>query len=184
MGENLEFLVEVGDNAQASLIRAYLEHHEIHVYVQGENHRSMLGMVGAYIALRIMVPGTQLDEARELLEEYENAEPEDEGPEFRGAFRDVGDDEDEEDSLELAEVERRVKAARLAAIVLPLGGGNFSAGAPLRGLVLAALVGLTLFKAATGAPILLLAWPAIVALDWATAPAVIRARLSNRSETE
>jgi hypothetical protein len=171
---DLEFLVEVGDNAQASLLRAYLEQHGVHVYVQGENHRSMLGMVGAYIALRLMVPSTQVELARQLLDEYEDFEPE-EAPDFRGPFRDSGD-EDEDDELVPKVDAELIRKIRLAAVLFPVGGGHLRAGAPLRALVLAALVGLGLLKAATGTPLALLAWPAVVALDLLTAPAVARAR--------
>ena len=63
---DLMLLVNVGNNGEASVLRSYLEHHGIHVYIKGENHRSLLGMVGTYIDLGVMVPNFQLEDAQDL----------------------------------------------------------------------------------------------------------------------
>lgn len=56
------------DNAEADVLRSVLKDAGIRCIVQGENHRSMLGFLGPYIELRLMVPGERLQEAKELLD--------------------------------------------------------------------------------------------------------------------
>jgi hypothetical protein len=52
---------------EAQVVRSFLEAEGIQVYLQGENHRALLGMMGPYIELRIMVPPEQAEEAVALL---------------------------------------------------------------------------------------------------------------------
>jgi len=61
-----------GDNAEASLVRSLLESRGIPAVVRGENHRSMLGTIGAYIELEVLVPGAQREEALQLLADYDS----------------------------------------------------------------------------------------------------------------
>jgi hypothetical protein len=68
---NLVLIRECGDNAEASLVRALLSSRGIPAVVRGENHRSMLGTVGAYIELQVLVPGAQREEAQALLEQFD-----------------------------------------------------------------------------------------------------------------
>lgn len=185
MSDELVFLAEVGDNAEASILRAYLEDHGLFCYVQGENHRGLLGMVGAYISLRLMVPSDQLETARELLERYHEAEEEEPGPEFRGPFRDGGPEEDEEDdSLDEARLRQRIRKARLVALVLPCGFGHFAAGAPIRGLILMAICLGGFWNLFYGRPTLLLLWPLAVVMDWAGIPGAVRAKAPRQSERD
>jgi hypothetical protein len=65
--DDLVKLVGCGNNAEAAFIRSLLEANGIFAYVQGEHHRSMLGMIGAYIDLRVLVRARDLDAARKLL---------------------------------------------------------------------------------------------------------------------
>jgi hypothetical protein len=71
---NLVLVRECGDNAEASLVRALLQSRGISAVVRGENHRSMLGAVGAYIELQVLVPGAQRDEAAQLLKQFDAGE--------------------------------------------------------------------------------------------------------------
>ena len=68
-------LQTVGDNQEASVVRSLLEAHQIRVVVQGEQHRAMLGMLGPYIELRILVEEADLERARRVLAEAEAAGP-------------------------------------------------------------------------------------------------------------
>gem|GEM_PF-5808982 len=86
--DDLVFLVGAGDLNEAAILRGYLEHHGIYVYVQGEEHRSMLGMLGAYVELRLMVPAASVEDAKEVLELFYSEQEDVSGPEFRGTFRD------------------------------------------------------------------------------------------------
>ena len=159
-------LVQVGDNGEASVLRSFLECHDIHVYVQGENHRSVLGMVGAFVELKIMVPASQLDDARELLEEYNAETPEEHGPEFQGPNRDEFDDQDAKDNQWLHEKALSISRRRLriASFVFPFGGGHFAMGAWARGLLLLAIVVASLVAAGSTTSFLLL-WPLTIAMD-------------------
>ncbi|MFV8756532.1 putative signal transducing protein [Nannocystaceae bacterium ST9] len=69
MADELVSLCECWDLIEAQTIRASLESRGVFVHVDGEHHRSMLGMMGSAVALRIMVRSSQLDLARELAAE-------------------------------------------------------------------------------------------------------------------
>jgi hypothetical protein len=68
---DLVLLKTCGDNAEASLTRGLLEANGIECVVQGEQHRSMLGTLGSYIDLRVLVRAADADRARELLAQDE-----------------------------------------------------------------------------------------------------------------
>lgn len=168
--EDLVFLVGAGDLNEAAILRGYLEHHGIYVYVQGEEHRSMLGMLGAYVELRLMVPGASVDDAKQVLELFYSEQEDASGPEFRGAFRDEHHDEEEEDKydedvVDKTRLKHAVRRARLAGLMFPLGGAHFAAKAPIRGLMLAALsiAGVVLFV--QGKPMMIGLWVLSVAYD-------------------
>ncbi len=147
-----------GDPIEGAMIREYLAPHGIDCIVQGEHHRSMLQMVGAYIELRLLVPRFQAEEAAALLRDFrqriqdggsiEDADGEDADPadDEDPVDEEDGDDEDPaedsealEDWREDAQLERRVRGARLLSLFLPgLGLAHFSVGARLRGFVLLA----------------------------------------------
>ncbi len=172
-------VASAGSNEEASILRSYLEHHGIQVYVQGENHRSMLGMVGAYIDLHIMVPAKAAEEAKTLLEEFHAAEDEGELADGRGPFRDEDDDDeddDDESSTRELELRRAVRGARMVGLFLPFGTAHMAAGARRPGLVFiaASLAGFVMgigSKASLG-----LLWPIAVVLDFLLVPSTLRRR--------
>ena len=166
-------VTSAGSNEEASILRSYLEHHDIHVYVQGENHRSMLGMVGAYIDLRIMVPRESAEEAVRLVEEFHAASEEtDDGAEHRGPYRD--EEEEEDGGIDEVEIRRKVRGARMVALFLPFGTGHLAAGATFAGLilVLTSLAGIVLGNSRS--PALWFLWPLAVAMDFMLVPKVVR----------
>lgn len=61
-----------GDSIEASSIRSLLAANDIRCVIQGEQHRSMLGMLGSYIEPRVLVSPTDLQRAQELLAEVES----------------------------------------------------------------------------------------------------------------
>jgi hypothetical protein len=67
-GRELVLLTTCADNAEAALIKGLLDSADIHCVVQGEEHRGMLGALGGYIDLRVLVPADELDKAKALLE--------------------------------------------------------------------------------------------------------------------
>ncbi|NOJ91847.1 hypothetical protein HMI51_02650 [Corallococcus coralloides] len=56
---DFQLLTTCGDESEAALVRALLQADNIPCIVQGEQHRSMLGVVGAYIELRVLVPASE-----------------------------------------------------------------------------------------------------------------------------
>jgi hypothetical protein len=179
---DLVLLVNVGDNGEASVLRSYLEHHGIHVYVKGENHRSLLGMVGTYIDLGVMVPGSQIDDARELYAAYQNGGNEAEGaepPEMRGVnrdqFPDEDEDEDDESWLSEAEINRLKKRAVLAAFILPIGGAHYSIGAYGSGLLLS---GISIYSVVHGVsnPMYFGIWAAAIVMDLFASRFILKSR--------
>lgn len=166
---DLVFLTSAGNNNEAAILRGYLEHHGIYAYVQGEQHRSMLGMVGAYIELRVMVPAAELETAQQLLELFHSEQEQSEqGPEFRGTYRDetpADEDRYDEEVIDHARLANEVRRARLIGLVFPFGGGHFAAGAPIRGLFLSALGITGLVLAVTGSAALISLWMLAVVFD-------------------
>lgn len=162
---DLVTLTNVGDNGEASVLRAYLEHHGIHVYIRGENHRSLLGMVGAYIELGVMVPQGQLEEAKELFDEYQREQDPAEPPEMRGPNRDqFEDDSEDEDWKGEADLQYLKKRAKLAVLIFPFGGGHFSIGARVRGLLLGSVSAFAILQGIRQ-PVFLVLWGLSVAID-------------------
>jgi hypothetical protein len=148
--KSLVVLTECGSNVEASILRASLEARGIYCFVQGENHRSMLGTIaGNYVALNLMVRREDLEVARELLvEQRRDAEA---SLAAETGFSDEDEDEgaaaeDPRSSTADLQRKRRLKVARLAAVIPGFGCGHHSAGAHLRGFLLGAteILGLVL----------------------------------------
>ncbi|RKH61326.1 putative signal transducing protein [Corallococcus aberystwythensis] len=72
---DFQLLTTCGDASEAALVRSLLEADNIPCIIQGEQHRSMLGVAGAYIELRVLVPARELEHARELLKSVSQEEP-------------------------------------------------------------------------------------------------------------
>ena len=177
--EGLVFVAEAGDTAEASVLRSYLEDHGIYVYVQGENHRGLLGQVGAYIALRVMVPAAQAGDARSLIAAFHEGVEVEEPPEFRGAFRDDGAD-DPADDLEAwrGSARRRtaIRAARVFCVMWPAGGGHFVTGAWLGGLALMALTAAGIAGGIARHPALFVIAALVPVVDWLQVPGLVDRR--------
>lgn len=69
MPDELVALCQCWDLAEAQSIRASLAARGVRVLIDGEHQRGVLGMMGAAISLRVMVPRSQLSLARELAAE-------------------------------------------------------------------------------------------------------------------
>lgn len=69
MSDDMVVIHTAHDNAEADIIKSILEEEGILVFVQGYNHRSMLGMVGTYIDINIMVPERDAERARKYIAE-------------------------------------------------------------------------------------------------------------------
>jgi hypothetical protein len=60
-------LVTCGSAEEASALRALLDAHAIPCVVQGEHHRALLGMLGAYVEVRLLVPAIHRPSAARLI---------------------------------------------------------------------------------------------------------------------
>lgn len=133
---DLVIVASCGDTVESGMLRSFLEDQGVYCYVQGENHRSMLGKVGTYIDIHIMVPSASADLARQLIEDFRSAaEPVLED--------DALEDDEDTDEPEFAAMERatpysdkKLSIAIGLAAGLGLGTGHFYVGAPIRGLIL------------------------------------------------
>jgi hypothetical protein len=95
-------LVSCASVEEAATFKGLLESHGIPCVVQGGHHRSLLGMLGSYVEVRLLVPAAQEEDARRLL---------------RPAPTPVAEEEDRPDP------ERERRRRRLAWIALVVLGG-------------------------------------------------------------
>jgi hypothetical protein len=137
----LVHLVSVGSDAEAAVLRSYLEDHGIYCYTQGENHRAMLGFLGPHIELNLMVPEADLDQARLLLQEYEAAAPEpaSEERDEQDAKDDAGGGEMDTWDAVRHKALRRLRVARICGLLFPVGLVHLAVGARVRGVILMAV---------------------------------------------
>ena len=57
-------------DVDAEIVSSLFQGHNIPVLIQGRNHRRMLGFVGGYIQLRVLVPQAYQEQGHSLLETY------------------------------------------------------------------------------------------------------------------
>lgn len=143
-------LTTARDNVEAMSIRSVLESEGIDVFVQGEHHRALEGMLGAFVDLRVMVRRSQLDDARELLEEAAYAEHLEAEPVQADEVEDASihrfverspEPAETDDDASLEPTRRRHPAlAVLLALVIPIGMGHIYAGRRLIGAIVGSLL--------------------------------------------
>lgn len=57
-------------DVDAEIVSSLFQGHQIPVLIQGRNHRRMLGFVGGYIQLRVLVPQAYQEQGHSLLDTY------------------------------------------------------------------------------------------------------------------
>lgn len=136
-------LTDCHNPVEAGALREYLQANGVFAYVQGENHSSMLGAIGSImIELNVLVQRGDLDEARDLLEAFTNANPiSDEDWAEDGD----GDDDDPVDlvdppraQLSISAIGKNPVTAAMLGIVPSFGFAHLYTGAFIRGFLLAA----------------------------------------------
>jgi hypothetical protein len=60
----LVLLKRCADNIEASSLRSLLDAHDIQCFLRGEQHRSMLGLMGSYVDVDVLVASSDLLRAR------------------------------------------------------------------------------------------------------------------------
>jgi hypothetical protein len=137
--------------AEAALVRAAFDAHDIPVVINAEQHASVLGgLGGAFVPLHIYVDDSYAEEAAALLKDLREHDREADDPEAdAGAESEPADGADEEEDDDEAgsarggvSVDVRVERRRrtVAVLLFPLFGmAHVLTGAPLRGVVLGAI---------------------------------------------
>ena len=64
--DELVLLTTCSDNLEASSLQSWLEANGVYCFLQGEHHRGLLGPLGPYIELRVLVPSSAASLARSL----------------------------------------------------------------------------------------------------------------------
>jgi hypothetical protein len=190
---SLVHLASAGNNAEASILRSYLEDHGIHCYVQGENHRAMLGVLGGYIEINLMVPEADLDRARLLLQEYENASiaPDDDASmmsDDKAEDASTDSDSDEGARQETGEDElpaerrrhqalMRLRGARIFGLLFPVGLVHLLVGARVRGVVMLATCFVSWYLTWTRSPSWVLLTALVIVFDMVGAGVYVHEQL-------
>jgi len=65
--ESLIPVLSCGSSEEAATLRGLLDAHGVPCVIQGEHHRSLLGMLGPYVEVRLLVPAAHEEAARRLL---------------------------------------------------------------------------------------------------------------------
>lgn len=160
-------LLRTHDTLRARMIAELLEGEGIPVATPGLEHRSMLGMAGAYIEVVLVVPSTDLERARELVAALD-ASIED------GAEDDEGGEDGAEDDEPRARAERDEptpepklkRIAAFAALVFPFGGGHMYVRRFATAGLLAVLQIASWIAMVVGVPAAFLLLPLVVAADY------------------
>jgi hypothetical protein len=131
----------IAHDYEAEIISSLLESHSISFIIQGRNHRRMLGMLGAYIEMRILVERDDEGPARAILEQYtQNLErSEEEGQEESEEMT----DDAPASKLVFNRLGQRVGVSLLLSAFLGFGMASIYAGAWPIGLLLGIAQGLT-----------------------------------------
>jgi len=105
------------NQAEADFLKSFLEGNGIEVFIQGYHHRSLLGMLGPYVQLDLMVSQENQEEAEKLVTEYregQNNEPDK-----------IDGETEEKPPLNLRP--KNMAVAVMLALILP-GAGSIYAG--------------------------------------------------------
>lgn len=141
--------------AEAALVRAAFDAHDIPVVINAEQHASVLGgLGGAFVPLHIYVDDSYAEEAAALLKDLREHDREaddleaeanagaEAGPAAGAEAEDAADDDDEASARGAVSVDVRVERRRrtVAVLLFPLFGlAHVLTGAPLRGVALGAI---------------------------------------------
>jgi hypothetical protein len=108
--------------ADAALVKAALEAHDIHVLINAEQHASMLGgLGGAFVPLHIFVDSSQAEQAAALLADLRSRDqPPDE---LLGDVEHADDDESEAEAVLHARNNRKRRIGTVLVVMLAMGVG-------------------------------------------------------------
>lgn len=115
----LVLLTACPDPETAALLKAKLQAAGLHVVLQGEQHRAMLGAVGAYVEPRLLVKASEIEQARALVIE----EPTDDTAERDPRAPDLEARPDRDDEAWAARGRSRRRWMALAVLLFPLAAG-------------------------------------------------------------
>lgn len=122
------------NTAEAAMVRAILDAHDIDVMIAGEHNASMLvGLAGSYVALDVYVDGRDAERAAELIRSLREGADPSELP----AGSDDGDDEVDPQSA--LDTRRRTGVVVVLALCITFGTAHLYTRAWMRGITLAAI---------------------------------------------
>lgn len=145
---DLVTIASCGDSTEASLIRGFLESEGVYCYIQGEEHRQLLGVLGSYVVPQVMVKREDAEQATELVDVFRNSVSDEDLEQQAGIDEELEFDDAavEEDGpyrsparLKSEDNSRKPAFSLAMGMILGLGQGHRVAGAKIRGLILAAL---------------------------------------------
>ena len=145
---DLVAIASCGDSTEASLIRGFLESEGVYCYVQGEEHRQLLGVLGSYVEPRVMVKRGDVEQATELVEVFRNSVSDEDLDQQAGFDEELEFDDSavEQDGpyrsparVKSGDRARRPAFSLAMGLIFGLGQGHRIAGARIRGLILAAV---------------------------------------------
>ena len=132
--EQWEMIGYLNYDVDAEIVSSLFESKQIPMLIQGRNHRRMLGFIGGYIQMRVLVPLTYREEGIALLEEYfkqkENHE-----------FKELTEEEQqgEQSFLWFSATSRKLGIALFLSLFLGFGLSSWSAGLRIAPLFIAPL---------------------------------------------
>jgi putative signal transducing protein len=86
--DSLVPVLSCASTEEAATLRGVLDAHGVPCLIQGEHHRALLGMLGPYVEVRLLVPAVHAETARRLLRPAPAAVPDEEDlPDPRRALR-------------------------------------------------------------------------------------------------
>ena len=145
---DLVTIASCGDSTEASLIRGFLESEGVYCYIQGEEHRQLLGVLGSYVVPQVMVKREDAEQATELVDVFRNSVSDEDLEQQAGIDEELEFDDAavEEDGpyrsparLKSDQRPRKPLVSLGVGLVAGLGFGHRSAGATRRSVVLAVL---------------------------------------------
>lgn len=136
--EKLVTVAVCSSSIEGPLLKGYLESHDVYCYIQGDEHRQMLGLVGSYVEPRVMVLSGDAERAAALIDEFRLAvaQPDPDGEDdeeidekgLRFAETREGSPYRHPATLESPQLDRKPLRALAAGLLLGAGSGQRYAG--------------------------------------------------------
>ena len=132
--ENWEMIGHLNYDIDAEIVASLFDSQNIPMVIQGRNHRRMLGFIGGYIELRVLVPRAYQEQGKALLDQYHQQKDD---PDFREMTEE--EKQGERSFLLFSDTSRKMGIALFLDLFLGFGLGALSVGLLWVTLILAPL---------------------------------------------